>query len=99
MPSGCFCAGSGAVGSCSIQEHSEQHTRHYRLAGNGERLAKWCINPRSDSWNSTSMVSGHPTVSRRAMKRVRIDPITCAGHGLCAELPPERILRRVRHIS
>jgi hypothetical protein len=99
MPFGCFCAGSGAVGSCSIQEDSEQHTRHYRLAGNGERLAKWCINPRSDSWNSTSMVSGHPTVSRRAMKRVRINPITCAGHGLCAELPPKRILRRVRHIS
>ena len=25
------------------------------------------------------------------MKRVRVNPITCEGHGLCAELLPERI--------
>ena len=25
------------------------------------------------------------------MKRVRVDPIACDGHGLCAELFPERI--------
>jgi ferredoxin len=25
------------------------------------------------------------------MKRVRVDPIACEGHGLCAELLPERI--------
>ena len=25
------------------------------------------------------------------MKRLRVNPITCEGHGLCAELLPERI--------
>ena len=25
------------------------------------------------------------------MKRVRVNPIACEGHGLCAELLPERI--------
>jgi ferredoxin len=25
------------------------------------------------------------------MKRIRVDPIACDGHGLCAELLPERI--------
>ena len=26
-----------------------------------------------------------------ALTRLAVDPITCAGHGLCAELLPERI--------
>ena len=30
-------------------------------------------------------------VDRAVNHRVRLDPITCDGHGLCAELLPERI--------
>jgi ferredoxin len=36
-------------------------------------------------------MSTRPAVPAKAVHAIRVDPIACDGHGLCAELFPERI--------